>query len=209
MSIRRHHGWKANICSQFVALSCPRLRLLSHQWCSLKDETKKKKLAVWKERNMHFNFQFDWDIHHLKPESSVKISHNVKYSWWNVGSLSQLETFAYKTEIYWRVEFLFWSDFKFCWKVSVCVNVFRVCLLCAECCRPACCSWVKSETGWHGEDLPWHSSGRRRVPVWVYSIVCLSVAWRLCCSEKDLTMRQTCYALSHSRRAAKATLMVA
>lgn len=29
------------------------------------------------------------------------------------------------------------------------------------------------------------------------------------CSEKVLTMRQTCYALSHSRWAAKATLMVA
>lgn len=63
--------------------------------------------------------------------------------------------------------------------------------------RPACCCWVKSETCWHEEDLPWHSSGRRRVPVWVHSIVCLSVALTTLCYEKGLTMRQTFYALSH------------
>lgn len=118
MQIRRHHGWNTNICcrSQFSFVSVPEasVPLVIGLPC-----------AAEKKERIHINiFQFYWDIHHLKPESSFKISHNIKYSRWNISDLSQHETQASKIEICWRIQFLFWSDFKVCWKVSVCVNMF-------------------------------------------------------------------------------------
>lgn len=53
-----------------------------------------------------------------------------------------------------------------------------VCWLYVDCGRTF--DTVKSERCWHGEVLPCHGSGRRRVPLWVYNIAWLSVACRLC-----------------------------